>query len=163
MPCVLGPVLDEYAVGFNVLHGFGSATSVYDAAQSDNERPLIVLYVGDWDPSGCAMSERDLPKRLSRYGGDHITLKRIALTKDQLVGLPSFAAADKEDDKRFAWFVQNFGHRAGNWTHWTPTICAACRTGNQNADRADRMKRCERVNGGRAGVVANDPWPMGRR
>lgn len=108
---VLRPVLDEYAVGFNVLHGFGSATSVYDAAQSENDRPLIVLYVGDWDPSGLCMSERDLPERLERYGGDHITLKRIALTKDQLAGLPSFAAADKKDDKRFDWFVKNFGDR----------------------------------------------------
>jgi len=108
---VLAPVLDEYAVGFNVLHGFSSATAIYDAAQSENERPLIVLYVGDWDPSGLCMSERDLPDRLVRYGGDHITLKRIALTKDQLTGLPSFPAADKEDDKRFGWFVKNFGKR----------------------------------------------------
>ena len=107
---VLSPVLDEYAVGFNVLHGFGSATSVYDAAQSDNVRPLVVLYVGDWDPSGLCMSERDLPDRLARYGGDHIILKRIALTEDQLTGLQSFPAADKKDDKRHAWFVKNFGH-----------------------------------------------------
>jgi hypothetical protein len=55
---VLAPVLDEYAVGFNVLHGFSSATALYDAAQSNNDRPLIVLYVGDWDPSGMWMSER---------------------------------------------------------------------------------------------------------
>jgi hypothetical protein len=108
---VLAPVLDEYAVGFNVLHGFSSATAIYDAAQSDNERPLIVLYVGDWDPSGLCMSERDLPDRLARYGGDHVTLKRVALTEDQLAGLPSFPAADKKDDKRFGWFVKNFGKR----------------------------------------------------
>jgi hypothetical protein len=108
---VLAPVLDEYAVGFNVMHGFSSATSIYDAAQSENDRPLVVLYVGDWDPSGLCMSERDLPDRLARYGGDHITLKRIALTKDQLPGLPSFPAIDKKDDKRFGWFVKNFGSR----------------------------------------------------
>src|SRR5262245_21013847 len=29
---VLQPVLDEYAVGFRVMHGFGSATSIYDVA-----------------------------------------------------------------------------------------------------------------------------------
>src|SRR5262245_5819207 len=43
---VLGPVLDKYAVGFRVMHGFSSATSVYDAAQDDDGRELIVLYVG---------------------------------------------------------------------------------------------------------------------
>lgn len=108
---VLSPVLDAYGVGFNVLHGFGSATCVYDAAQSDNIRPLVILYVGDWDPSGLCMSERDLPDRLARYGGHHITLKRIALTEDQVIGLQSFPATDKTDDRHHKWFVKNFGHR----------------------------------------------------
>jgi hypothetical protein len=54
---VLAPVLDHYGVGFRVMHGFSSATSVNDVAESDNDRPLIALYVGDFDPSGLYMSE----------------------------------------------------------------------------------------------------------
>jgi hypothetical protein len=108
---VLGPVLDEYGVGFRVLHGFGSATAVYEVAKNYDGRPLIALYVGDWDPSGLCMSERDLPDRLSRYGGDHVVLQRIALTRDDLSGLSSFAADDKKKDPRHAWFVENFGSR----------------------------------------------------
>jgi hypothetical protein len=65
---VLQPVLDEYGVGFRVMHGFGSATEVYNIAQDDDGRELIVLYASDWDPSGLWMSERDPPERLSRYG-----------------------------------------------------------------------------------------------
>jgi hypothetical protein len=61
---VLAPVLDKYGVGFRVLHDFSGATPVYDAAQGDDGRPLKVLYVGDYDPSGMCMSERDLPERL---------------------------------------------------------------------------------------------------
>jgi hypothetical protein len=49
---VLQPVLDQYAVGFRVMHGFSSATAVYDVAQDDDGRELIALYVGDLDPSG---------------------------------------------------------------------------------------------------------------
>jgi hypothetical protein len=108
---VLRPVLDEYGVGFRVMHGFGSATEIYNVAQRDDGRDLIALYVGDWDPSGLWMSERDLPERLSRYGGEHVVLKRIALTRDQLSDLPSFPAADKRKDPRYKWFVQNFGQR----------------------------------------------------
>jgi hypothetical protein len=108
---VLDPVLGEYGVGFRVMHGFSSATSINDVAESDNERPLIVLYVGDWDPSGLWMSECDLPDRLARYGGDHVSLKRIALTKDSLRGLPSFPATDKRKDPRYNWFTKNFGDR----------------------------------------------------
>ena len=72
------PVLDEYGVGFRVMHGFSGATTLYDVAQDDDGRPLIALYVGDFDPSGMCMSERDLPDRLSKYGGDHVSVKRIA-------------------------------------------------------------------------------------
>ena len=60
---VLQPVLDDYGVGFRVMHGFGSATILNDVAQSDNENPLTILYVGDYDPSGLWMSEEDIPER----------------------------------------------------------------------------------------------------
>jgi hypothetical protein len=69
---VLQPVLDEYAVGFRVMHGFSGATTIHDVAQDDDGRPLIVLYAGDYDPSGLFMSEQDLPVRLAKYGGDHV-------------------------------------------------------------------------------------------
>jgi hypothetical protein len=106
---VLQPVLDEYAVGFRVMHGFSSATSVYEAAQDNDGRDLIVLYVGDYDPSGLFMSEEDLPSRLSEYGGDHITLRRVALTREHNRGLPSFPASGKRKDPRHKWFCNNYG------------------------------------------------------
>jgi hypothetical protein len=107
---VLQPVLDEYAVGFRVMHGFSGATTIHDVAEDDG-RDLIVLYVGDYDPSGLYMSEHDLPDRLTKYGGDHVTLERIALTQEQTDGLPSFPASDKRKDPRHKWFVRNFGDR----------------------------------------------------
>ena len=51
-------MLDQYTVGFQVMHGFSSATIVYDISQDDDGRPLIILYVGDYDPSGMFMSGR---------------------------------------------------------------------------------------------------------
>jgi hypothetical protein len=108
---VLAPVLDEYAVGFRVMHGFSGATTLYVVSQDDNGKELIVLYVGDFDPSGMWMSERDLPERLSRYGGDHVSLRRIAITRANTRGLPSFPAADKKKDTRYGWFVKNFGNQ----------------------------------------------------
>ena len=107
---MLGPILDPYAVGFRVLHGFSGATTIYGVAQDDDGRDLIVLYVGDFDPSGMFMSEVDLPARLSRYDGDHVELKRIALTSAHTRGLPSFPATDKRKDPRYKWFCSNYGH-----------------------------------------------------
>jgi hypothetical protein len=59
------------------------------------------------------MSEEDLPTRFDKYDGDHIKLRRIALTVEQLEGLPWFEAADKRKDPRYNWFVANHG-----WHCW---------------------------------------------
>jgi len=109
---VLAPVLNEFAITFCVKHGFDSATSIYQSAQAtaDNERPLIALYVGDWDPSGLCMSEIDLPQRLKRYGAN-VDLRRIALTEQDVRSgeLPSFPADTKRKDPRHRWFRSHFG------------------------------------------------------
>src|SRR5262249_51026245 len=74
---------------------------------------LVALYCGDYDPSGMWMSERDLPGRLQKYGGDHVIVRRIALhlLKDDLNGLPSFPASDKKKAPRYKWFVATYGNR----------------------------------------------------
>jgi hypothetical protein len=106
---VLAPVLEEYAVGFRVMHGFGGASTVHDIAQDSDGRDLIALYVGDIDPSGMWMSECDLPRRVEKYGGHHVSVKRIAITQSDTIGLPSFPAKDKDKDTRYEWFAKNHG------------------------------------------------------
>jgi hypothetical protein len=107
---LLAPTLDDYGIGFRVLHGFSGATTINDVAQGDDEHQLKVLYVGDYDPSGMCMSEVDLPNRLERYGGDHVRIRRVALQRHDCIGLPSFPASDKTKDPRHRWFVRHYGH-----------------------------------------------------
>jgi hypothetical protein len=106
----LGPVLSEYGITFRVMHGYGSATVVHDIADfsTDSDKPLIALYVGDWDPSGKHMSDVDLPRRLERYGG-RVMLERIALTAPVLPLLPSFEPETKAKDPRYQWFTRQVG------------------------------------------------------
>jgi hypothetical protein len=111
---VLEPVLDEMGVGFRVMHGFGSATVIRDVAQADDSKPLTILYVGDYDPSGLYMSEEDIPTRLQNpaYGGYHITVQRIALLRSDctLIGRkPAFNVKTKKGDPRAKWFQKNYG------------------------------------------------------
>jgi hypothetical protein len=108
---VLAPVLDEYGVGFRVMHGYTSATTINDVASNFDGRILHALYCGDYDPSGMCMSVRDLPGRLEEYGGEHVVVTRIALVRGDLRSLPSFPASDKKGDTRYKWFVQNYGDR----------------------------------------------------
>jgi hypothetical protein len=119
---VLAPVLDKYGIGFRVLHGFSGATTLYDVAQDDDGRQLIILYVGDYDPSGMYMSEHDLPDRLAKYGGDHVDLRRVTLKREHLDELPSFPASDKAKDTRYKWFVRNYGNQCWELDALDPNV-----------------------------------------
>jgi hypothetical protein len=133
----LKPVLDKYGVPFQVLHGFSGATTIMEAAQANLGRPqpTLILYVGDFDPSGMGMSEDDLPQRLARYSSDkpgekdlprsmvdailadvRLEIRRIALTAEDTRALGEdtrFDAADKRKDSRYGWFVRHYG--TGCW------------------------------------------------
>jgi hypothetical protein len=89
--------------------------------------PLIVLYVGDYDPSGMFMSECDLPDRLEKYDGGHVELRRVALKREQTEDLASFPASDKKGDKRYKWFVRNFGAQCWELDAMDPTVAAKAR------------------------------------
>jgi hypothetical protein len=144
---VLAPVLDHYAVGFLPVHGFSSATAAHEIAEDDDGRDLIVLYVGDFDPSGMFMSEADLPARFARYNGDHITLERIALTDDQLDGLPSFPASDKRKDPRFRWFVENYGLHCWELDAMDPNALRGCvQDAITELIEPVAWRRCEAIN-----------------
>src|SRR5262249_29101059 len=77
---ILRHVLGEYGVPFFPVHGFNSATKMHELAEdiAEDERHTVLLYVGDYDPSGMYMSEVDLPSRLKSYGTGDFTLFRIA-------------------------------------------------------------------------------------
>jgi hypothetical protein len=148
----LRPVLEKYEVPFQVLHGWSGATPVHDAAEANlcREQDTLILYVGDYDPSGMYMSEMDLPKRLARYStnnpGDRnidlgwarrvleaarLEIRRIALTTADTVALGAatrFPAASKKGDSkkkgdsRYGWFVETHGHWCWELDALSPAI-----------------------------------------
>jgi hypothetical protein len=121
----LAPVLNEFAITFRVMHGFGGASAVHDIAQETTyaDKPFLVFYVGDYDPSGMFMSERDLPERLERYGGK-VTIERLALTEEDILDpdLPGFSAHEKHKDPRYNWFLENYGDRCWELDALSPSI-----------------------------------------
>jgi hypothetical protein len=144
---VLQPVLDQYAVGFRVLHGFSSATAIKSVTNDSDGRLLVVLYIGDFDPSGLFMSECDLPQRLAEYGGDHVELNRIALLRPQTAGLPSFSASDKRKDPRYSWFVERYGTSCWEIDAMDPRDLRECVEENiRQLIEPTAWARCETVN-----------------
>jgi hypothetical protein len=124
---ILAPVLYEYEVEFLAVHGNNSTTRIREAAaaQIRDRRPWVVLYVGDWDPAGCYMSDEDAPKRLLKYGAG-IHVQRVALLNADVRRLRqhNFDVDDKRRaaiakhganvgkrgiDNNKPWFVERYG------------------------------------------------------
>jgi hypothetical protein len=132
----LGPVLQQYEVPFQVVHGWSGATPIRGAATGNLRRTqdTVILYVGDFDPSGMFMSESDLPRRLARYSTTdpsrdmeldealdildelRLSIRRVALTAADTRTLGhdvAFSAEDKRLDPRYREFVSRYG-----WLCW---------------------------------------------
>jgi hypothetical protein len=93
------------------------------------------------------MSEADLPNRFSKYDGDHVELRRIALTRPQLTGLPSFPASDKRKDSRYPWFVRNYGDRCWELDAMDPNDLRDCvETAIIELIEPEAWERCEVIN-----------------
>jgi hypothetical protein len=77
-------IADDYHVKVYPTRGYGSYTYVKNMAQLMNgEKPTIVLYFGDFDPSGQDI-QRDLEERLTAYGAANFKVMRVALTLNQI-------------------------------------------------------------------------------
>ena len=124
----LAPILERYGLAFRVMHGHGSATVLHDVAEmaAASDKVLTVLYVGDRDPSGMDMSERDIPQRLARYGdGVSVAIVRVAIDEQDTTataGVPSFPASDKTKDPRHRWYVENYGPRCWELDALSPIV-----------------------------------------
>ncbi len=107
---VLQPVTDTFETVLYPCRGYNSYSALRVAADriSDTDRRTVVLYLGDFDPSGQDMP-RDIRRRLREDFGADFDLRVIALTPEQIVqyGLPPAPA--KKTDSRAAAFVAKHG------------------------------------------------------
>jgi hypothetical protein len=126
----LAPVLDEYGVTFRPWHGYVSATKAHELASEirASSRPMILLYLGDWDPSGLDMGDRYAPERIVEYGsGDGFSWRRIALTESLIRehDLPGFDVETKQKDSRYRWYRNRHGARAWELDALNPNVLRA--------------------------------------
>ena len=91
----------ERGLRIAALRGYGS-TPLFDEIVEEN--PDVILYVGDFDPTGEDI-ERDLADRLGR----HHDVERIALTPEQVASYQLPPMPGKVTDPRAAGFVERHG------------------------------------------------------
>lgn len=105
-------VCSELHVDLAVCRGYPSLTFIKEIADSldtSGERENIVLYFGDFDPSGINIPET-IERDLSELFGASFTLKRIALNIDQAHGMDLIPAPPKSTDGRAAGFREKHGN-----------------------------------------------------
>jgi hypothetical protein len=113
---VLEPVCREYDLPLLAARGYPSASTLREFARErilHTTRCVVLLHLGDHDPSGIDMS-RDLLERLEvfTYFGVELDFKRIALTMDQVNELKPPANPAKSTDARFESYRALYGEES---------------------------------------------------
>lgn len=99
-------------VPFFSCRGYTSQSELWRAAMrfvDHKPRECVVIHLGDHDPSGVDMT-RDIEDRLALFGADNTTVRRIALTMQQVVEHNPPPNPAKQKDSRFEDYVADFGH-----------------------------------------------------
>jgi hypothetical protein len=86
--------LDEYGVGFRVMHGFGSATAAHEIAEDNDGRDLTILYAITIR-AACICPRKTCPSASRNMAATMCSPRGSAIRYD-LDGLPTFAAPDKK-------------------------------------------------------------------
>ena len=137
---VLEPLAWEHHVTLMVNRGYSSASAMYESAQrfmagrnqaesdfyneEESEREAVLFYLGDHDPSGEDMV-RDVRERLVTFGVQDLTVKKIALTMDQVRKYKPPPNPAKMTDPRSAGYVAEFGRQSWEVDALPPNVLAA--------------------------------------
>jgi len=112
---IVEPICRRFRVPFTANRGFASVSllrevSVRLAEKADEGKDIILIYLGDHDPSGLDM-DRDILHRLDMFSENEYSIDfvRIALTMNQVMrwALPPNPA--KQTDSRFQSYQEQFG------------------------------------------------------
>jgi hypothetical protein len=107
---VLGPIARRHHVTLMVNKGYSSASAMKASAERmiSAGKEAIVLYLGDHDPSGNDMV-RDVRDRLTEFGVDDLTVKKLALTMAQIEQFDPPPNPAKVTDSRAAAYIAEHG------------------------------------------------------
>ena len=112
---VIFPVTSQWDVPLYPMKGQTSASFAYAAAMEykDDERPLIIYYVGDYDPAGLEI-EAHLAHKLRKYSARaDMTIERLACTRQLIAELDLIGGKPKKRTwKHPALGVQPFAGEA---------------------------------------------------
>lgn len=111
---VLKPIAKEYHITLMVNRGYSSQSAMYESSLrliDQNDREQIILYLGDFDPSGEDMV-RDIQDRMYMFGAK-ARIEKVALTLGQVRKYNPPPNPAKLTDPRSMEFIARYG--ASSW------------------------------------------------
>jgi len=112
MEGVLQAVCPGLDVPYFACKGYDSLSMIWRAAgrfkAEEEYREVVVLYLGDHDPSGIDMA-RDIQARLDLFGCLRTTVERIALTMEQIREHQPPPSPAKPKDSRYKGYQRIYG------------------------------------------------------
>lgn len=118
---VISEICEKNDVPYFSCRGYASDSEIWNSAmrlriyvRDQNQEQLVVLYLGDHDPSGLDMT-RDIEERLRLFSvcqSEELKVKRIALTMDQIKQLKPPPNPAKITDSRYRQYVSQYGNES---------------------------------------------------
>jgi hypothetical protein len=126
---VLIPVCRTLDIGFAANRGYSSSSTLYETGRRLNEKhhegkKVLVLYLGDHDPSGIDMT-RDIQDRLQLFARCKVKVKRLALNMDQVEEHNPPENPAKISDSRYEGYMQRFGESSWELDALEPRLLAS--------------------------------------
>lgn len=111
---ILKRVTHYYQIRLMVNRGYSSCSAMRNAALrlAHDGRPVVILYVGDHDPSGLDMV-RDIQERLEAFELEAFVVNHIALTREQIIEFNPPPNPAKITDPRAGAYISE--HGSSSW------------------------------------------------
>ena len=118
---ILYPITNKYGVTLNPCKGISKVTQVYKFLErSKGYKEYVILYLGDFDPTGIHISNEVLPEQFRKQDGN-VEIKRIALNEGQIGALPKSYQTAKPKDPNYERYLEKYGNTVWELDALTPT------------------------------------------
>lgn len=142
---IVGQICSRLDVNYFSCRGYVSQSEMWGAAQrlkrrQDDGQNIVLLHLGDHDPSGKDMS-RDIVERIRTFETYDFTFKRLALNMDQIELYNPPPNPTKLTDSRASGYVEEHGYECWELDALEPQVISNLIKENVELFRDEKLYR----------------------